>query len=277
MPELPEVQTIVNDLNDLNIPGTVISKVRVLWKKSLYNATPALIKKTLLGKSIHRITRRGKFIVFTFNDASPMLIHLRMSGRIHISPVTDLRDKHDHVCIALNNNTEIRLHDTRKFARVYIGYHTSGVLERLGIEPLSSAFTARTLHTHLHQHKRSLKPLLLDQSFIAGLGNIYVDESLWKAKLHPTLCSNKVSADAAQKLRNAIQYVLKKGIKKRGTSLGRGKSNFTSVNKQHGTNKPSLQAYHRTGLPCTRCGSPITRIIVAQRSTHICPTCQCDL
>jgi formamidopyrimidine-DNA glycosylase len=147
-------------------------------------------------------------------------------------------------------------------------------LEKLGREPLERSFNARTLSSILQGRARAIKPLLLDQSLIAGLGNIYVDEALWRAKVHPKTLSSELSDDKIKTLYAAIKAVLRKGIKNCGTSLGHGDNNFISLDRQRGRNSDHLTVYHRTGKACLRCGMKIVRITVAQRGTHICPRCQ---
>lgn len=274
MPELPEVETIVRDLNKFNVVGIRIQTCKAMWSKTVCNLSPHYIKTCLHNKKTRSISRRGKFIVFTLEDHSQLLIHLRMSGRIHINNNKDKRDPHDRAVISLSNGYDIRLHDTRKFARIYIGKKTKGILEKLGVDPLSEEFTNTYCYKLLEKHKRQLKPLLLDQAVIAGLGNIYVDEALWRACIHPKRLSHSLSKKEARALRNAIRYVLRTAIKNRGTSLGVGKGNFTSVEKEYGSNKIFLRAYQQTSKPCQRCKTPIERITVAQRGTHICPRCQ---
>jgi formamidopyrimidine-DNA glycosylase len=148
------------------------------------------------------------------------------------------------------------------------------ILDRLGPEPLASGFTAKTLTDGFKNRKRLLKPLLLDQTFIAGLGNIYADEALWEAKLHPCRMAVSLSTSEIKLLHRAIPRVLKRGLKNLGTTLGTGKANFYSVANRRGRNKDQLKVFRRTDLPCPRCKSPIERIIVGQRSSHICPGCQ---
>ncbi len=148
------------------------------------------------------------------------------------------------------------------------------ILDRLGPEPLENGFTTKLLAGRLGRHKRLLKPLLLDQAFVAGLGNIYVDEALWDAKLHPNRIAATLSMNEIKALHRAIPRVLKRGLKNLGTSLGTGEANFYSVARHRGRNKDELKVFRRTDHPCPRCKNSIERIIVGQRSTHICPRCQ---
>jgi formamidopyrimidine-DNA glycosylase len=274
MPELPEVQTIVNDLVAHNVVRKRITAVRVFWPRSVESVPQRTLENQLTGRTIKSVSRRGKYIVFDLDNSARILIHLRMSGRIALIEKSTPRDKHEHVCIAFTHGKEIRLHDTRKFARVYIEKHCGGRLDKLGWEPLERSFNASTLSSILQSRARAIKPLLLDQSLIAGLGNIYVDEALWRAKIHPKTLSAELSIDKIKTLCQAIKAVLRKGIKNCGTSLGHGDNNFFSLGRQRGRNSNHLTVYHRTGKACLRCGTKIVRIRVAQRGTHLCPRCQ---
>ncbi|MBN1492655.1 MAG: bifunctional DNA-formamidopyrimidine glycosylase/DNA-(apurinic or apyrimidinic site) lyase [Candidatus Omnitrophica bacterium] len=274
MPELPEVQTVVNDLNSHHLCKRSIAAVRIYWRRSVNNVSQKCINKTLLGRSIAKVWRRGKYIVIDLDTATRVLIHLRMSGRISVVNAKSPRDKHEHVCITLDNSDELRLHDTRKFARLYIEKGSITRLDTLGCEPLDVTFTSKKLAPLLRSRTRALKPLLLDQTFIAGLGNIYTDEALWYAKLHPKTQSDALAKDEVTVLCKAIKFVLRKGIKNCGTSLGDGDNNFYSLGKQSGRNREKLMVYRRTGKPCKRCGTKIKRFTLTQRSTHLCPRCQ---
>ena len=168
----------------------------------------------------------------------------------------------------------LRFHDPRKFGRILLTETPEKWLDRLGPEPLDRKFTARHLGEKLMARKRQIKPLLLDQHFLAGLGNIYVDEALWEARLHPCRLASTLSKPEIRALRLAIPRVLKRGLKNLGTSLGSGETNFYSVANRRGRNKDQLNVFRRTELPCPGCQTAIERIIVGQRSTHICSKCQ---
>jgi formamidopyrimidine-DNA glycosylase len=275
MPELPEVQTIVNDLNDTGLKGAVITGALVHWPRSIANMAPGRFARTLTGLRVARIYRRAKFIIFELGThEAALLIHLRMSGRLRIARSGDKALKHEHVCITFEDERELRLHDTRKFARVYLCASAEEITAELGPEPLGPEFTLKEFRSLLRKRSRMLKPLLLDQRFIAGLGNIYVDEALWDAGLHPCRSASTLTAAESGKLFAAIPRVLKRGLHNLGTTLGTGKANFFSVAGRRGDNSSQLRVFRRTGLPCPRCGTDVTRIIVGQRSTHICAACQ---
>jgi formamidopyrimidine-DNA glycosylase len=274
MPELPEVQTIVNDLNASKVVGKTIMHAKVFWSRTIAAPTAKAFCNRIRGKSIARIRRRGKFIVFDFKKKDHLLLHLRMSGRLHLVPHGLPHKKHEHVILNLTDGRQLRFHDTRKFGRFYLTSDAEKILGRLGPEPLATGFTRKIFARSLSLRKRILKPLLLDQTFIAGLGNIYVDEALWESKIHPCRIAASLSESEIRELHRAIPRVLKRGLKNLGTSLGTGKTNFYSIAKHQGRNGDELKVFRRTDQPCPRCQTSIQRIVVGQRSTHICPVCQ---
>lgn len=274
MPELPEVETIARDLNAIGIVGRTLAGARVFWKRTIAEPSAAEFCRLIPQKRVVGVRRRGKFLVFDLADGASLLIHLRMSGRLHWVPQGAPRERHEHVVLGFSDGSELRFHDTRKFGRIYLTSEAETILGRLGPEPLDPVFTAELLQTMMKSRQRQLKPLLLDQSFIAGLGNIYVDEALWEARLHPQQGSDTLSRRKLAALHAAIQTVLRRGLKNLGTSLGTGKANFYSVGRRRGRNRDELNVFRRTGEPCPRCTAEIRRIIVGQRSTHICPKCQ---
>jgi formamidopyrimidine-DNA glycosylase len=274
MPELPEVQTLVDDLNAAGLPGMTVTGARVHWPRSVAEPSHRAFCRRVTGKTIQAIGRRGKFIVFDLSPDGHLLIHLRMSGRLHLVAPRSKRSKHEHVQLTLDHRLQLRLHDTRKFGRVYLVEDLQPILGRLGVEPLDGTFRPEMLKGILNAHRRMIKPLLLDQTVIAGLGNIYVDEALWEAGIHPCRLSGTLSESAVRSLHRAIPRVLRRGLANLGTSLGTGKGNFYSVARRKGRNQDGLKVFRRTGAPCPRCHTPVARIIVGQRSTHICPKCQ---
>jgi formamidopyrimidine-DNA glycosylase len=274
MPELPEVQTVVDQLNRRQIAGRTITAARVYWPKSIADMSPGRFCATIRGHTVGKITRRGKYIVFHLSGDLSMLIHLRMTGRLNLTTAGNVRNPHEHVILEMGAQKELRFQDTRKFGRIFLTDAPQAILDRLGPEPLDKRFTGRRLLAMLRATRRQLKPLLLDQHFLAGLGNIYVDEALWKAAIHPLRISCSLTGQEAFALHRAIRHVLRQGIHNQGTSLGRGQGNFTSADNRPGRNADTLRVFRRTGASCPRCGAIIERIIVAQRSTHICPNCQ---
>lgn len=274
MPELPEVQTIVDDLNAAGLPGRRIAGARVFWPRTVAGLSVRAFCRRAANQRIAAIGRRGKFIVVTFDGGGCLLIHLRMSGRLTIAAAGDPRTKHEHVVLTLEDGRQLRFHDPRKFGRMYLVSNPAAVLEKLGPEPLDPGFSVKSLAAALEKRRRMLKPLLLDQHFIAGLGNIYVDEALWAARLHPCRLAASLTTDEIRALHRAIPGVLNTALRNLGTSLGSGDTNFYSVAGRPGRNRDKLMVFRRTGRPCPRCRAPIERIVVGQRSTHVCPACQ---
>lgn len=274
MPELPEVQTVVDNLNQRDVVGHTITAAQVNWPRTIANVSPAQFCQKITGCTIRQITRRGKYIVFHLSQGLTMLIHLRMTGRLNWATTDQARNKHEHVVLELEKKNELRFQDTRKFGRIFLTETPEVILDKLGLEPLSVRFTRERFRKMLQATTRQIKPLLLDQTFIAGIGNIYVDEALWKANIHPQRHSSALSQKEVGALFQAIPHVLKKGLKNMGTSLGSGKGNFYSVGNRPGRNADKLHVFRRTGMACPRCSTIIERIIVAQRSSHICPRCQ---
>jgi len=264
MPELPEVETIARKLRP-DLVGKQILSADLRWSRTLATSTPKKFAEQIKGQKILDVSRRAKYLILTLSTFQ-MLIHLRMSGDLHIKPSTNQPEKHDRLIIKMSNNTSLAFNDTRKFGRVWLTANPQDILNKLGPEPLEKSFTPQWLHSALHRKHRQLKPLLLDQTFLAGLGNIYTDEALNIAKLHPLRASDSVTARQAEALHEAIRRVLREGIRRNGASIDwvyRG-----------GEFQNYFRVYDREGKPCKNCGTKIKRIIVGQRSTHVCPKCQ---
>jgi formamidopyrimidine-DNA glycosylase len=277
MPELPEVETIARKLRP-HLLGRTIAEADLRWSRTLAFPAPKKFKAQIKGQEIKEVTRRAKFFILQLSDYS-LLIHLRMSGDLFLKNSKMGPEKHDRLILKLlpasaeesatdpvHGTDWLVFNDTRKFGRVWLTADPEDVLGRLGPEPFSRKFTPQWLQTALHRKHRQLKPLLLDQTFLAGLGNIYTDESLHLAKLNPLLESDAVTPQQAEALHAAIRKMLKEGIRRNGASIDwvyRG-----------GEFQNYFRVYDRAGKPCPVCGTSIERIIVGQRSTHICPNCQ---
>jgi len=277
MPELPEVETIARDLKSAGIVGKTISCAHVYWTRTIAEPSVPVFCRLIEKKRVAAVGRRGKYLVMDLAGGWHLLMHLRMSGRLHWVFSEAERLHHEHVVLAFEDGSELRFHDTRKFGRMYLTNDAERIFGRLGPEPLDPGFTPRALFEGLRARRRLIKPLLLDQRFIAGLGNIYTDEALWEARIHPRRLSDSLSPQESKALHTAIRKVLRRGLKNLGTSLGTGKANFYSVGRRRGRNRDELNVFRRTGEPCPRCETPIQRIIVGQRSTHICPKCQAEV
>jgi formamidopyrimidine-DNA glycosylase len=273
MPELPEVETIARDLRRHGAEGRTITAAFISWPRAVRGMTPGMFARQIVGKRIAAIGRRAKYLIFELSDGWTLLVHLRMTGRMDMGCATEAKD-HVRIELELDDGRSIRFHDCRKFGRWTLTREPGTLLNHLGPEPLGREFTPQNFRGRLEFHRRRLKPLLLDQTFLAGMGNIYADEALWEARLHPQRQADTLSEAEALRLHAAVRLVLRRGIARSGTSLGKGRSNFRSVGGLMGHNQNRLKVFRKTGEPCPRCGTPIARMVVAQRGTHICPECQ---
>ncbi len=266
MPELPEVQTVVNRLEPI-VVGCKIKKFWSLWPRQVIPSI-ALLERGVLGKKIIELNRRGKYIIFLLSDHAYMIVHLGMSGRLEWENQggSNLDHKHMRACWQMQSKGRLVFIDPRKFGRIWYASHLDQVCGRLGLEPLESSFTPDRFVESLGRHKRQLKPLLLSQSVVAGLGNIYVDEALFRSRLHPTTCSSSLTKPQIKRLHRVIIQVLQEAVERCGTSFDWA---YPGGSMQH-----HLQVYGRSGKKCYRCKGVISRTIVGQRSTHYCPHCQ---
>jgi formamidopyrimidine-DNA glycosylase len=264
MPELPEVETFVRTLRPALIGKTILS-ADMRWSRTLAAPSPVKFKKQIQGQQIQEVSRRAKYFHLQLSTLH-LLIHLRMSGDLLVILGGYRPAKHDRAVLKLTDDTTFVFSDPRKFGRIWLVADPVEVFRDLGPEPLSDEFTPSWLYTALQSQHRQLKPLLLDQTFLAGLGNIYTDEALHMARLHPLTHSNSVSEHEAEILWMAIRIVLEEGIRRNGASIDwvyRG-----------GDFQNHFRVYGRDGEPCPVCGTKIERIVVGQRGTHICPQCQ---
>ncbi len=264
MPELPEVETTVRLLAP-DLVGRVIATVRLDWPRHTPN--PEEVLALLPGRRVRELGRRGKFLVLYLDPADrTLLIHLGMSGRLSIGSASEQPDQYAHTVLALDDGRELRFSDARKFGRLYLVRDPMEVLGKLGPEPLSDGFTEEWLADALSRRRRAIKPLLLEQSFVAGIGNIYADEALHRAGVDPRRAANSLGSVDAGRLWNGIRQVLHEAIEHQGTT-------FDWVYPDGGM-QLRLRVYGRGGEPCSSCGHPIERIVLSQRGTHFCSTCQ---
>lgn len=264
MPELPEVETVARKLGP-DLVGKTILDSQLRWSRTLAAPSARKFKAGIKGQKILAVGRRAKFLNISLSGAS-LLIHLRMSGDLLMRDTGARPEKHDRLILRLSGDRSLVFNDTRKFGRVWLTLNAQDVLGRLGPEPLERSFTPAWLHRALQMKRRQLKPLLLDQTFLAGLGNIYTDEALHLARLHPLTSSDSVTPEQAAALHSAVRKVLREGIRRNGASIDwvyRG-----------GEFQNYFRVYDRAGKPCPVCGTPIERMIIGQRSTHFCPNCQ---
>ena len=274
MPELPEVETIARQLRP-ELVGRRLGKASVRWERSLGGLAPTEFARAVRGALVRSVARRGKFLVIGLErdgaGDGALLVHLRMSGRLAVQPREHAVDPYLRVRIGLDDGRWLDFVDVRKFGRFRYARDPEVVLGELGPEPLERAFSAPALYRGLCERRRLLKPLLLDQTFVAGLGNIYVDESLHRSGLHPLARSDACDAAAAARLHAAIRSVLREAIAREGSSFD---AFYRTPEGRPGSYQHLFRVYARAGQPCTTCGTPIRRIVVGQRGTHFCPSCQ---
>jgi formamidopyrimidine-DNA glycosylase len=270
MPELPEVETIASYLRRgtdqaPSILGMQITGGKLLWERTLAAPGPEEFFNRIVGQKILDTGRRGKLLLLKL-DSDLLAFHLRMSGDMLVRPLGEPPLSHDRLILYLNHTHKLAFNDTRKFGRAWLISNPADLFNRLGPEPLDPEFGPENLHERLMAHRRQLKPLLLDQSFIAGIGNIYSDEALHLARLHPLTLSHNLTPEQSARLWRSIREVLKEGIRLQGSSI--------DWVYKGGDFQNYFRVYKRTGLPCPLCSTPVRRIVVGQRATHYCPVCQ---
>lgn len=269
MPELPEVETIARDL-DAQLVGRRIMDVAVSWERSVDGCAIDAFCAQLWGRQIIRVGRRGKYLVFHLDGGLFMLVHLRMTGQFLLCPLSPDEQKHVRVAFELDDGRQLCFRDTRKFGRIYLVRDQEARLGKLGPEPLSPEFNEGAFAERLERHRGMLKPLLLDQRFVAGIGNIYADEALFYAGLHPRRRADSLDLEDMHRLFGAIQQVLRQAIANRGTTL----SDYQDSRGREGENQHHLAVFRRAEEPCPRCGSAIQRDRVGGRGTFFCAKCQ---
>jgi formamidopyrimidine-DNA glycosylase len=253
--------------------GRTILRADLRWKRTLASPSPRAFQRLIAGQQILEVSRRAKFLTFRLSTLW-LLVHLRMTGDLVLKQ-TGKPETHDRLRLSLSGTGGLEeagdqcflvFNDARKFGRVWLTPNPEEVLGRLGPEPFADEFTAEWLYEALRNRHRQLKPLLLDQSFLAGLGNIYTDEALHRARLHPLRSSDSVKRRQARVLWEAIRSVLEEGIQRNGAS-------FDWVYRG-GEFQNYFRVYDREGQSCPVCGAKIKRLVVGQRGTHFCPRCQ---
>lgn len=273
MPELPEVETVKKTL-EKKLIGLAIKGVEILMPKIIRDPNPEKFITEVTNKKISRLGRRGKYLLLYMTGEKALIIHLRMTGRLVYTQSTEPIARHTHVIFQLSNGYELRFIDMRQFGRIQLSSVSNlnlvKGLKDLGLEPLEKAFTRDFLRKELKRKRIRIKSLLLDQTFIAGLGNIYTDEALHRARLNPMRVANTLSPREVANLYHSIVEVLREGIANRGTSF----RDYVDGDGRPGNYQTLLRAYDREGEKCLRCGMAIVRIKVSGRSSYYCPTCQ---
>ena len=270
MPELPEVETIARELRP-HVEGRTILDAQVDWARIIARPEENVerFRTGIRGRRVDRVWRRAKFVVMDLDDGQYILVHLRMSGRLVLLP--NGLPQHLRIRFELSEGGQLFFYCQRKFGRVWLVDDLGDVLGDLGPEPLSEAFTVERFQAMMAPRRGMLKPLLLNQQFLAGLGNIYVDESLFLAGLHPRRTADTLSPQDVERLHGAIRQVLSHALAHHGTSFD---GIFVRPQGEQGRQQEGLRVYGQDGEPCVRCGTPIERDVVGGRGTHFCPRCQ---
>jgi formamidopyrimidine-DNA glycosylase len=269
MPELPEVETIASQLRAHGVEGKEICSVTVNWEPTIEPYSASQFLAAVQGMTIDQISRVGKWMLFSLSSGQTIMVHLRMAGSFAMEP-----GSHDRIVIQLSGGLTLYYRDTRKFGRWKLVDDPQSILSKLGPDALTRQFTQSYFSDAMKKRHRKIKALILDQGIVAGLGNIYADEALWESKIHPERISDTLSGAELASLYRAIKLVLRIGVKNRGTSLGKGKTNYRQVDGDFGENRAEVKAYGRSGEPCSRCKNTLIKIVVAQRGTTYCPHCQ---
>ncbi|MBI0121711.1 DNA-formamidopyrimidine glycosylase [Lactobacillus sp. M0398] len=272
MPEMPEVETVRRTLLPL-IKGKTIKEVTV-WYPKIITGDAKEFARQLTGKKIENIDRYAKYLLIRLSNNLTIVSHLRMEGKYRLVKINTKKDKHDHVQIVFQDNSALRYNDVRKFGRMQLiktgtEREKTGI-GKLGVEPNSAAFTVSYLQNGLARKKKNIKNTLLDQSIVAGLGNIYVDEVLWETKIHPLSQANTIPAEKISQLHDNINSLIELAIAERGTTI----HTYLDANGKTGGFQKMLQVYGHKGEPCVRCGTPLEKIKVNGRGTTFCPKCQ---
>lgn len=271
MPELPEVEYVARQLRE-TLPGRRIVSAETRWERSIQGMTPAEFAAETRNRVVTRVGRRAKYLLLTLDDGRLLIIHRRMSGNLLLWGPGEPEPPYARVIFTLDDGRRLVYTDPRKFGRVALASPDAlpTAFANLGPEPLEAAFTPEALAARLAGQTRAIKATLLDQTIVAGLGNIYADESLFRARIHPLRPANSLTPEEIVRLHAGIQGALTTGIAHGGTTFGRHRDIYNEA----GVNLEHVEVYRRAGQPCLRCGAPIERIVVAQRGTHFCPQCQ---
>lgn len=269
MPEMPEVETIRRDLVP-QLVGRRIIESEVRWPGTIQGHAPREFRSRLLGRRVEGIGRRGKYFLFDLSEGLTMIVHLGMTGQL-LTRLPGVRaEGWVRVAFGLSGSRGLWFIDPRKFGRIFLVEDRDTVLGRLGPEPLEDRFTARQLAQLLERRSGVLKPLLLNQSFLAGVGNIYGDEALHAARIRPDRKADSLRPDEVVRLHRGIRRALQRGLRDAGSSV----DFYRRPDGSQGTHQEHFLVFRRTGQACPRCGTAIERMVLGGRSTHYCPGCQ---
>jgi len=266
MPELPEVETIKNEIAPVMV-GRKIKTVEIFWDGMVKQPSAKEFCARVTGRTIEKITRRGKYLFLHLDKNGILMMHMKMTGSLLINPA---HSRFTRAVLHLDNGTAIHFSDPRKFARMWLEKNEDAVIDKLGPEPIDKDFTVKTLADILKNRTAPVKAVLLDQAIIAGIGNMYADEALYDARVHPAKAAEKLSPAEIKRLHSSIRKVLLKGIEKKGASV----RDYVRPDGKPGTAHDDFVVAHGTGKTCSSCGGSIQRIVVRGRGTYLCPKCQ---
>jgi formamidopyrimidine-DNA glycosylase len=266
MPELPEVETIKNELLP-HVLGRTITGMELFWERIVRRPPVDEFRSLVIGQKICGLSRRGKYLFFHLSGGRVLVMHMKMTGSLLVNP-SDTR--FTRAILRLDNGSAVHFWDPRKFGVMWLEADAGIVAGQLGPEPLEDDFTPGRLAEILRKRTAPVKPVLLDQTLIAGIGNMYADEALFEAKIHPLRPAGSLSGEEIIRLHGAIIHVLQKALRKKGASV----RNYIRPGGQPGTAHDEFSVAHGVGKSCPDCGAPIKRIVVRGRGTYHCPQCQ---
>jgi len=270
MPELPEVESIKNELLP-HIVGRYISGITLFWARIVRQPPIEEFCSRLIGQRLTGVARRGKYLIFNLTSDEALIIHLKMSGSLLLKPLSAEPDKYTRAIIYLDEEIQLCFRDPRKLGVMWLIEDVNSIVGKLGPEPLEASFTPQILFERLAKRGAPIKALLCDQTFIAGIGNMYADEALFAARIHPLRSGRSLSQNEAERLHNSIQKVLVSAIGYKGASV----DTYLRPSGEIGTAHFQFKVAHRLGgILCPVCGTPIERIAVRNRGTYFCPHCQ---
>jgi formamidopyrimidine-DNA glycosylase len=267
MPELPEVETIKNELAPW-VVGQSFAKVTILDAKLVCGCSAREVRRGLIRQKIERLERRGKYLIFHLSNGKSLIIHLRMTGSLLLNPREDGR--YVRAAFYLSNGHRFVFSDRRRLGKIWLVDDASTMVCKLGPEPLDKRFTPHILGQRLSHHHIPIKAALLDQGIVAGIGNMYADEALFGARIHPLRKAHELSIKQVQTLHNNVRRILQAAIDSKGASV----DTYVRPEGELGTAHFDFKVAHRWGEPCPVCGATIERIVVQNRGTYFCPRCQ---
>jgi formamidopyrimidine-DNA glycosylase len=273
VPELPEVETVRRRIAPL-VEGATISGAEILDARLTRPVEPGLVADALVGERIAVVERRGKYLLWRFESGRTLVVHLRMTGSLlHAASGGLPADAHRRATLALDTGAEVGYRDVRRFGTWELlddGHLRPYLASRLGPEPLVASFTGERLARIVDGRRAPIKSVLLDQRRIAGIGNIYADEALWRARIHPLRPAGELYGDEVARVHRAVRAALRRGVELNGSTL----RDYVAPDGAAGAMQREFHVYGRLGEPCDRCGRPIERIVVSGRGTWLCPHCQ---